>query len=331
MQQDANFDIGTDLDVFITDLSRQIDYDQPKVYSVTGTEVVDAVTYNTLETTPKQYYGYGNVSIKAWYPSGFAGTASTGVADFTVKQVQGSSDNPTAYAPGSYQCYRASDLMAASVAKQEPTGQEVNLPFRHLMTRLVVQVEFYNGFTSDDVKCIKVTADTKAKVDKETLSVTADGGQADVVISGEKEDLGVCILPPQTLAADNTVITVELRDGLTPSKLYYKPSEAMTLAGGNTYFLKLNASSATITGYVDETGAEFTAIKAWPDPVVTTNGEPNDSENWAINEDNYVKNLLGELMVEIKGRYDIDALDDPEVEEDVNADWNYDGWNSWTE
>ena len=269
--QDALFDNGEQVDVFVTDLTGSAVYAQPQIYTAGGPTAVGSVTGNILETTPQQFYPRGSVSIRAYYPHGIAGTSDTGIETFTVAADQ------TAIAD-----YKASDLMAAAVASQSPTSSAVNLPFSHKMARMAVYVENMTGFDQDDIVSIKLAARRKADLDKETLTTTltsAGNDVEDVTLVGAGGRLGACIVPPQMMAAtagtSGYLIKVEVNNGGTTQNLYYRNAAPLDMMEGNTYLVRLKCSTAVITGYT-------TPVAAW--------GTPSTD-----------KELLGELLKLIEG------------------------------
>ena len=277
--QDALFDDGEQIDVFVTDLTGEITYAQPQVYTANGTTAVGSVTGNALETSPAQFYPRGSVSIKAYYPQGFAGTATTGTETFTV------SDDQSDFAG-----YKASDLMAAAVPSQAPTSHAVNLPFSHKLARVVVYLETMTGFTISDVVSIKVAAKRKADFDKETFAttLTATGNDfEDITIAGTGGRIGACIVPPQmldvTAGTTDYLVKIELGSG-SHQYVYYRNTAPLQLMEGNTYLLRLNCSSAVITGYT-------TVVDSWSS---------------AASE----KELLGELLKLIEGTATITPFTD---------------------
>lgn len=294
--QDALFDNGTVLDVFVTDLAGTNAYDTPKLYYVTGTETdTEGTSINTLAVTDgaKQYYTDNAVSFTAFYPNGWAGTSATGSQTFTVASEQGTSNGNANY--------KGSDLMGAYIAKQEPTGNEVVLPFRHLLTRVAVKVEIINGFEEADIRSIKLRAKLSANVNKETLSATATGDAEELTLSSTSgESFGYAILPPQVIEANVAYITVELAAGKS-GPLYYKPKDPITLRPGYSYYIKLNASNSVITGYNYE-------IASWPEPAVT--GETGTGDDYTFNETDYVQWLRGWLETAIAGRVSVQNEDD---------------------
>lgn len=246
--QDALFDLGEQIDVFVTDLMGEITYAQPQVYTVNGEMAVGSVTGSSMETNPVQFYPRGSISIKAYYPQGVAGTTTTGVTTFDVASDQSAVAG-----------YKASDLMAASVPSQAPTSRNVNLPFSHKLARLVVYLETMNGFTQSDVVSIKLAAKRKVDFNKGNFSttLTASGNDIeDVTIAGAGSRMGVCIVPPQTLEATvgtpQSIVKIELGSGTV---LYYRNTAPLQLVEGNTYLLRLNCSSALITGYTTSTAS----------------------------------------------------------------------------
>ena len=269
--QDALFDDGEQVDVFVTDLTGFTVYDQPQVYTAGGTTAVGSVTGNILETTPQQFYPRGSVSIRAYCPHGFAGTSDTGIETFTVAADQ------TAIAD-----YKASDLMAASVPSQSPTSRNVNLPFSHKMARMAVYVETMNGFDQSDIVSISLAAKRSADFNKENLTttLTASGNPIeDVTLVGAGGRLGACIVPPQTMAATSGtagyLIKVVINKGGTTQNLYYRNTAPLDMMEGNTYLVRLKCSNAVITGYT-------AAVAAW--------GTPSTDQE-----------LLGELLKLIEG------------------------------
>ena len=277
--QDALFEDGEQIDVFVTDLMGEITYAQPQVYTTNGTTAVGSVTGNVMETNPVQFYPRGSVSIKAYYPQGFAGTTTTGTETFTVAADQ-----------SDFLGYKASDLMAATVPSQSPASHAVNLPFSHKLSRVVVYLETMTGFTLSDVVSIKVLAKRKADFDKETFatSLTASGNDIEeITIAGAGGRIGACIVPPQTLevtsGTTNFLVKIELTGG-SHQYVYYRNTAPLQMIEGNTYLLRLNCSSAVITGYT-------TVVDSWA----------------SVSSD---KELLGELLKLIEGSATITPFTD---------------------
>lgn len=271
ISQDALFDNGEQVDVFVTDLTGTTVYARPEVYTVNGTTAVGSVTGNILETNPQQFYPRGSVSIRAYFPHGIAGTSDTGVETITVASDQTSIAD-----------YKASDLMAASVPSQSPTSRNVNLPFSHKMARMAVYVETMNGFDQADIVSISLAAKLKTDFNKETLAttLTASGNDVtDVTLVGAGGRLGACIVPPQTMAATSGtagyLLKVVINRGGTTQNLYYRNTAPLDMMEGNTYLVRLKCSNSVITGYT-------AAVASW--------GTPSTDQE-----------LLGELLKLLEG------------------------------
>ena len=221
--------------------------------------------------------------------------------------------------------------MAARRPSQSPTGLSVNLDFSHLLSRLVVSMEDMNGFNEDNIESISVYANTVATVDKEGFAITSVSTPQDIKLSGEKSEVGVCILPPQTIdvtsGTTNYLVKVKLMGSYNgqpiPAEkqtLYYRNTLPLKLEPGYTYLLRLQSSVALITGYVDETLGNFTAIAGWPEPEVTGTGT---GANWQLNETDYAKALNGELLKYIQGSASIDGSTDVPKNFDMDTNQIY--------
>lgn len=110
-------------------------------------------------------------TFTAYYPYSSDGVPSS----FTVESDQ--SDNG----------YGASDLMGAVRSELTPTSNSVGMVFKHMLTRIVINVENYSGNTIDAV-VLKGSLPT-ASIDWDDLTVEAQGNASDIITDEIEADL----------------------------------------------------------------------------------------------------------------------------------------------
>lgn len=362
--QDSVFADDARIDLYVTDLSNTDVYPMSVAYrpikasdctaenGLTTTTTVTAVTSSGEEkaieaqnlicadNTKALQYGDAPVSITAFYPSGEMWQNAATTADnetaytlwgsnvFSCKRRQGTA--------GTWLDYKLSDLMGAQVKSQEPTFDRVHLRFRHMLSRVVVRLDGFNGFSQKNVKRITASCLTRALVDKDALTATAQAGsKGEIYMCGWDNTkwnsqnpsaaaptyqidsspfsdpvgttpgdvvAGYCILPPQTITANTDFLYIYLGGVSGRSKLVFRPKEDFLMQAGHTYYIVLNASSAIITGYVIDTDSwpGWPAVSnSWNTETSADSGIPNVTK--AETPQQYLNYLLGWLEREIQG------------------------------
>jgi len=155
--------------------------------------------------------------------------------------------------------FAAYDLMAASKTDVLPTASAVTMVFRHLMTKIVINVNNQSGEKIKDVVLKNVL--TTANVDIAALSAQADETAAAEGIKASEVEAGaryVALVPPQTGAFSLSIVT----EG---SVAFDQKLVSMTLKQGGQYSVDvliaagdLNvAVSGEIENWTDEGGIQF--------------------------------------------------------------------------
>lgn len=156
----------------------------------------------------------GQVLVMAWYPES-ASTNGT-INNFIVMTNQSDITG-----------YTASDLMTASATASSTTtaGKTIPLDFKHQMAQL--QVTFVNKSGSTVYPTITITdvyLDKKLTTKGSVIARTSS-------IENIRYD---AVIPPQTIAADHTLITLTTSTG---KKWTYVTPQQLTLKAGNSYYI----------------------------------------------------------------------------------------------
>lgn len=203
----------------------EVDFEDTDQIGVTITQSNDFVyasnklmTYsNGVFTGDLLWYPEGNdkSQIVAYYPYDAAGTPTS----FTVKADQ--TDQATGYG--------ASDLIAASKSDVLPSTNAVVMNFKHILTKLVINIE--NDTQSDISSVVLKGSIPTATLDLPALSVTADESATATDITAQvvkANETYRAIVIPQTVAFTLEVATA---DGKTLSQRL----TSTTLAQGGQY------------------------------------------------------------------------------------------------
>lgn len=203
----------------------EVDFEDTDQIGVTITQSNDFVyasnklmTYsNGVFTGDLFWYPEGNdkSQIVAYYPYDAAGTPTS----FTVKADQ--TDQATGYG--------ASDLIAASKSDVLPSTNAVVMNFKHILTKLVINIE--NDTQSDISSVVLKGSIPTATLDLPALSVTADESATATDITAQvvkANETYRAIVIPQTVAFTLEVATA---DGKTLSQRL----TSTTLAQGGQY------------------------------------------------------------------------------------------------
>lgn len=203
----------------------EVDFEDTDQIGVTITQSNDFVyasnklmTYsNGVFTGDLLWYPEGNdkSQIVAYYPYDAAGTPTS----FTVKADQ--TDQATGYG--------ASDLIAASKSDVLPSTNAVVMNFKHILTKLVINIE--NDTQSDISSVVLKGSVPTATLDLPALSVTADESTTATDITAQvvkANETYRAIVIPQTVAFTLKVATA---DGKTLSQRL----TSTTLAQGGQY------------------------------------------------------------------------------------------------
>lgn len=203
----------------------EVDFEDTDQIGVTITQSNDFVyasnklmTYNNgVFTGDLLWYPEGNdkSQIVAYYPYDAAGAPTS----FTVKADQ--TDQATGYG--------ASDLIAASKSDVLPSTNAVVMNFKHILTKLVINVE--NDTQSDISSVVLKGSVPTATLDLPALSVTADESATATNITAQvvkANETYRAIVIPQTVAFTLEVTTAD-------SKTLSQRLTSTTLAQGGQY------------------------------------------------------------------------------------------------
>lgn len=192
---------------------------------------------NGVFTGDLLWYPEGNdeSQIVAYYPYNAAGTPTS----FTVKSNQ--ADQATGYG--------ASDLIAASKSGVLPSTNAIVMNFKHILTKLVINVE--NDTQSNISSVVLKGSVPTATLDLAALSVTADGNATATDITAQvvkANETYRAIVIPQTVAFTLEVTTA---DGKTLSQRL----TSTTLAQGGQYSVNVRVLPddiiVTLSGEID--------------------------------------------------------------------------------
>ena len=138
--------------------------------------------------------------------------------------------------------------MWARQLNQKPTNSTVNLQFRHLLSKIVVNVTAGGGITSISSVTLNNVKPQVTLTDATTGAISsADGTATDIAMSVN----GAAIIPPQSISGD--FITIATNAGTAVYEVVDK-----TFVAGNQYTLNITVNSAavgatnTITGWTSE-------------------------------------------------------------------------------
>ena len=202
----------------------------------------DVLTSGTVAVSVKKH-------ADATYPTAKNYTAGTGgvltAADGFFYETDGSSSDIIAYTPTSFtgvatdqtsdDSYKASDLMWAQRLNQLPTNNTVNLQFKHLMAKIIVNATAGDGISS-------ITSVTLNNVKNGVTFTSADGtatatgSTTNITMSNQ----GATVIPPQTITG--SFITIVTPEGDAVYAVESKDFEA-----GHQYTLNITVNAAALT------------------------------------------------------------------------------------
>lgn len=206
--QNGQFAAGQEIDVFInenvtTGETPTTSYTQPLVYTADGN--------GAMSTSAQPYYPTSgkDVNIYAYYPSGTVTSIDANAApvEFTVKENQSSDTD-----------YKASDLLWGQPMKLKTDGsgdyesanpvartkEDVNITFKHLLSKVTVTLKQGAGIkdldlTNAKVELLNVLPTTKLNPSAGTIS-GAQGDKTDITVMDKGTNLsGSAVVVPQTL------------------------------------------------------------------------------------------------------------------------------------
>ena len=186
--------------------------------------------------TPNAWYDDEELeaTLTAYYPyeAGFTGTFSVNADQSTVEK------------------YAASDLLVAT-AKSLPTEEAINLPFKHALSKVVINVDNQLKEEIENVWFTDVYGEVTFELsDPETLAASGSKGTVKAYKSGENK--WQFIIAPQADATPKLALTT------TSGKQYtFILNEAVTFSAGKV-------STATVTVSTETIYTSFTAdIEDW--------------------------------------------------------------------
>lgn len=186
--------------------------------------------------TPNAWYDDEELeaTLTAYYPyeAGFTGTFSVNADQSTVEK------------------YAASDLLVAT-AKSLPTEEAINLPFKHALSKVVINVDNQLKEEIENVWFTDIYGEVTFELsDPETLAASGSKGTVKAYKSGENK--WQFIIAPQADATPKLALTT------TSGKQYtFILNEAVTFSAGKV-------STATVTVSTETIYTSFTAdIEDW--------------------------------------------------------------------
>ena len=212
------------------------------------TFTADGSGATTPATQPYFKLSETTTDVRAYYPS----SVTEGTTQFSVQADQSADAG-----------YRASDLMFASatIPKAYPTSNAA-LTFAHKMAKIRVNTTT----RASSIKAIKLTGilPTVPFTASSGVIGAAEGSATDVILfssSGTTSDIScVALVPPQSFAADATLIEIVTGVHGAGDPLVYKLPAAIAFAGGNQYIFNvdLHEEQLTVTYTVAAWGAGAT-------------------------------------------------------------------------
>ena len=270
--QGSQFDAGEKIGIF---LKEYLTTGQTKVATYTNPieGTVNSNTQTKIDLGSTQYFpsnGRG-VDCLAIYPMKIGLTnIDKNTHSFSVEEDQSTDAK-----------YKASDLMYA-YTENTPKGNDINLTFKHLLSKIIVEVVADASSVSQSVlshvyvdllttnKTIDITVpDIDQGSESSTKSVTVGTNPTEpktiklghpTYTSGDRTGEVAAIIVPQTIANTNPFIKVRLNNGTSDYATYtYTPSANVTFAGTKSYkytiTLKaggISVSNVTIKDWVDD-------------------------------------------------------------------------------
>ena len=192
--------------------------------------------YWKSKSTPADFYGY--------YPYDQQMSSVTDYI-FTVNRRQDTGTEETGNAEG----YLKSDLLWAKAEKVMPTTETISLQYRHLMAGICIQLQLGTGFTAEEWRAADKTVQIEntvlgGHVDLSTGVVTVGDGAANAIIPLSYNDTYRAVVFPQTVAADNILVTVTI-DGRTYP---LKKEAATTWLSGKMHNMTITVNKSSATG-----------------------------------------------------------------------------------
>ena len=239
--QNTQFKKGQTLDVQITSADNLTGYDQLTYFA--------ADNAGKLQPSKGVYPYYptngANVDIRAIYPTGNMSASS-----FSVTKVNQSSS----------EAYMASDLMFAKVTDIAPSTSAVLLTFRHLMTKIQVNLTGEGGvvLTNSTVKILGVKTETA--FNPQTGEVTVEGASgttSDIKMTNDGSQGCAAIIVPQTKPS-GYLLEIVLQNN---DVLHYKTVQDIIFESGKVYtfnvtVIESNISVSTTVTDWDKTAAD---------------------------------------------------------------------------
>lgn len=225
-------------------------YTQPLTYTANGSGGLKVVDVNNSGNEVPQYWptsGNG-LFIYGVYPSGSASAYNETSKEFTVKTDQSSEAD-----------YKASDLMAGAPSGNpvaRSNGTTVNLTFKHLLTKINIDLEVGDGFSSGNLDNAKVSIlNTKPtavfSVQGTSATCKSDSNTATPIIACNEIGSNLkcsAIIVPQGLNSGTDFIKVEVGGG----SYIYKLAAQTTFGGASVYSykIKVNKTGLTVTSSI---------------------------------------------------------------------------------
>ena len=183
---------------------------------------------------------YSEADVYAYYPYDAEGTPA--VYEAVADQTAG---------------IAAADLMAASKKGVLPTPNAITMVFKHLMTKIVINVDNQSGAT---VESVELTG-TPAAADIDVAELTVTASEDDVAVKAYEAVAGQTW---KTIIVPGTV-KMELAISLSNGKKITQPLAEMTLKSGGQYTINVRllqdnmivSASGEIENWTDEGEIEF--------------------------------------------------------------------------
>ncbi len=234
-------------------------YAQPLKYTADGSGNLKVYDESNSNSEVPQYWptsGNG-LHIYGVYPSGSASAYTETAKEFSVKPDQSSDDN-----------YKASDLMIGKPANNPVTRttNTVQLTFKHLLTKVNINLTNGDGFSDSDLASAEVYI-----LNTKTTTTFSVKNQSIGDASGSAQDIKVCtgttgsaIIVPQTLSANTNFIKIKVGGGEYIYKLTYTTGSSPFQASSvYTYNITVNKTglevSSNITGWTSVGAVSGTA------------------------------------------------------------------------
>ncbi len=227
-------------------------YAQPLKYTADGSGNLKVYDESNSNSEVPQYWptsGNG-LHIYGVYPSGSASAYTDTAKEFTVNTDQSSDDN-----------YKASDLMVGAPESNPVarTTDAVKLTFKHLLTKVNINLTNGDGFSDSEFSSIKVSVlNTNPKA---TFSVKGQTAQASTTETTTKDIIAgdglstsslkcSAIIVPQTVSGSTDFIKVEVGGG----KYIYKLAAQTTFSASHvyTYNITVNKTGLTVTSNITD-------------------------------------------------------------------------------